>query len=118
MLRHPAPFFHYRLAHLPGVLRAGDFVDFQRDFLADKTFQLRRLGIVVGHDLECLRSGFEAAKSVRRRQAARAARELIGSRALALVAASPAQGAALSPTPVTSLPPFSPPPPLPRPPAP
>ena len=46
VLRHHAPFRHHGFAHLPGVLRAGDFVDLDRDFLADETLQLRGLRVL------------------------------------------------------------------------
>ena len=88
MLRHHAPFGDHGFAHLPGVLRAGDFVDLHRNFLADKTLQLRCLGVAAGDDLERLRPGLQAAKPVRRRQPARLAGELIGGDALALLAAA------------------------------
>src|SRR3981081_3039842 len=71
MLRHHAPVRDHGLAHLPGVLRAGDLADLHRNFLADKAFQLRRRGLAAGYELERLRSGFEIAQSVRRRQPAR-----------------------------------------------
>ena len=73
MLRHHGPFRDHGFAHLPGVLRAGDLVDLHRDFLADKTLQLRRLGIIAGDDLKCFRPGFQIAKPVRRRQPTRLA---------------------------------------------
>src|SRR5882762_4313543 len=88
MLRHHAPFRDHGFAHLPGLLRAGDFVDLQRDLLADETFQLRRLGVVAGDDLERLRPGLEVAKPVRRRQPARFADQLKGVDALALLTAT------------------------------
>src|SRR5258706_10549519 len=61
---------------------------FQRDLLADKSLQLRSLGIIAGHDLKCLRSGFEIAQPARRRQPMRFADELEGIDALALGAAA------------------------------
>src|SRR5260370_6706694 len=76
MLRHHAPFGAHGLADLAGFLGAGDLVDFQRDLLADKSLQLRRLGIIAGHDLKGLRSGLEIAEPARRRQAMRFAVEL------------------------------------------
>src|SRR5213078_3436278 len=88
MLRHHAPFGDHGFAHLAGLLGAGDFVDLQRDFLADKTLQLRRRGIVAGDDLKGLRSGLEIAKPVRRRQPVRFADELVGIAALAIGAAA------------------------------
>src|SRR5450631_1791087 len=88
MLRHHAPFCHNGFAHLPGILGAGELIDLERDFLADESLQLRRLGVAVGDDLECLRSGLEAAESVRRRKAARLAGKLIGCNPLALLAAA------------------------------
>src|SRR5260370_23414890 len=88
MLRQYAPFRDHGCAHLPDVLRAGDLVDLYRDFLADKTLQLRRLGIIAGDDLKCFRPGFQIAKPVRRRQPARPADELEGVDALALGAAA------------------------------
>src|SRR4030088_3582648 len=88
MLRHHAPFGDHGFAHLPGVLRAGDFVDLHRDFLANVALQLRRLRIIAGDDLECFWPGFQTAKPVRRRQPARLADELIGVDALALGAAA------------------------------
>src|SRR5260370_32004988 len=92
MLRHHAPFRDHGFAHLPGLLRTGDFVDLQRELLANKTLQLRRLGIAVGDDLKCLRSGLEITKPARRREPARFAGELIGGDALALLAATNFQG--------------------------
>src|SRR5439155_19629732 len=88
MLRHHAPFGDHGFAHLAGLLGAGDLVDLQRDLLADKSLQLRRLGIIVGHDLKCLRSGLEIAEPARRRQPVRFADELEGVDALALGAAA------------------------------
>src|SRR3978361_666828 len=54
MLRHHAPLGDDGFAHLPGVLRAGDFVDLHRDFLAAEILQLRRLRIAVGDALRRL----------------------------------------------------------------
>src|SRR4051812_20833329 len=73
MLGHYAPFGDDGFAHLTGILRAGDFVDLDRDFLADETLQLRRLRVAAGDELERLRPGLEIAKPVRRRQPARLA---------------------------------------------
>src|SRR5580704_13184506 len=90
-LRHHAPFSDDGLAHLAGILRAGDLIDLERDFLAVETFQLRRLGVVVGDDLKRFRPGLQAAQPVRRRQAARFAGELIGCDVLALFDAANAE---------------------------
>src|SRR5258705_7325829 len=87
-LRHHAPFGDHGFAQLAGLLGAGDLVDLQRDFLADKSFQLRRLGLIAGHDLKRLRSGLEIAKPVRRWQPVRFADELEGVDALAVGAAA------------------------------
>ena len=92
MLRHHAPFGDHGFAHLPGVLRAGDFVDLHRDFLADKILQLRGLGVAAGDELERFRAGFQIAEPVRRRQPARLAGELVGGDALALLAAADLHG--------------------------
>src|SRR5438270_9364326 len=87
MLGHHAPLGDHGLAHLPGVLRAGDFVDLDGNFLADEILELRGLGVAAGHELERLRSGFEIAQPVRRRQPARFAGDLVGGGgALALLA--------------------------------
>ncbi len=96
MLRHHAPFRDHGFAHLPGLLRTGDFVDLQRDLLADKTFQLRGLRVVAGDDLKCLRPGLEIAKPVRRRQPVRLADQLKGVDALARFAAADTHGIELS----------------------
>ena len=92
MLRHHAPLRDHGFAHLPGFLRTGDFVDLDRDFLADEGLQLRGLRVAVDDDLECFRSGLETAKPSWRRQPARFAGELIGRGTLALFAAAGAQG--------------------------
>ena len=68
MLRHHAPFGDHGFAHLSGILRADDFVDLERNFLADKALQLRHLNIIMRDDLKRLRSGLKIAKPVRRRQ--------------------------------------------------
>src|ERR1700761_7413258 len=65
LLAHNAPFGDHGVGHLPGFLGAGDFVDLDRDFLADEVAQLRRLGIAVGDDLEGFRSGLQPAQSGR-----------------------------------------------------
>src|SRR2546430_6311368 len=88
MLGHHAPFGDDGLAHLPGVLRAGDFVDLDGNFLADEILELRGLGVAAGDELERLGAGFEIAQPVRRRQPARFAGDLVGGGgALALLAA-------------------------------
>src|SRR5882757_10343137 len=87
MLRHHAPFRDHGFAHLPGILCARDLVDLQRNLLADKVLQLRRLSVIVGDDLKCLRSGLKIAKPVWRRQPVRFADELKGTDALAIGAA-------------------------------
>src|SRR5580700_7470491 len=84
MLRHHAPLRDHGFAVLPGVLRAGYFIDLDRDFLADKALQLRRLGVVAGDDLKGFGAGLQAAEPVRRRQPVRFADELEGVDALAL----------------------------------
>ena len=58
MLRHHAPLGDHGFAHLPGVLRAGDFVDLHGNFLADEILQLRGLGVADGDELEGLRVRF------------------------------------------------------------
>ena len=78
VLRHHAPLGDHGFAHLAGILCAGDFVDLDRDFLADEAFQLRGLRVARGDELEGFRAGLQIAQPVRRRQAARLAGELIG----------------------------------------
>src|SRR5258707_11826975 len=56
VLCHHAPFGDHGFADLPGVLRAGDFVDLDGNFLADEILQLRGLGVAAGDELERLRS--------------------------------------------------------------
>ena len=89
---HHAPFGDHGFAHLPGVLRAGDFVDLDRDFLADKILQLRGLGVAAGDELKGFRSGLEIAQPVRRRQPARLAGDLVGRRRACLLAAATLHG--------------------------
>src|SRR3954470_21675942 len=59
MRGHNAPLGHDSLAHLPGILGAGDFLDLDRDFLADEVFQLRGLGVAGGDELKGFRAGFQ-----------------------------------------------------------
>src|SRR5918993_1825176 len=92
MLRHHTPFRHHGFAHLPGVLRAGDFVDLDRDFLADESLQLRGLSVVGGDELESFRAGLQVAKTIRRRQPARLAGDLVSRDLLALLAATDFHG--------------------------
>src|SRR4051794_33891614 len=96
MLHHHAPSGDDGFADLAGLLGAGEFVDLQRDLLADKRFQLRCLGVVVGDDLKCFRSSLEIAQPVWRRQPARLGRKLVGGDTLALLATTDAQSSELS----------------------
>src|SRR5947208_7195712 len=87
MLRHHAPFGDDGFAHLSGILRTGDFVNLDGNFLADEILQLRGLGVAAGDELERLGSRFEIAQPVRRRQPARFAGDLVGRDAFGLLAA-------------------------------
>ena len=88
MLRHHAPFGDHGLAHLAGVLRAGDFVDLHRDLLAEKSFScaawasLLVMSWNVSGPVSRLQSPFGGGS----RRGSRG--ELVGGDALALLAAA------------------------------
>ena len=100
---HHAPFGDDGLAHLADIFGAGDFVNPERDFLADKALQLRRLGVAARDDLKRLGAGFEAAKAAGRRQSVRLTGELVGRHALAFLAAAATQGIEFSRQDITGL---------------
>src|SRR5512143_3414261 len=59
LLLHQAPFGDHGLAHLAGIVGAGDLVDLYRDLLAGKRLQLRGLRVAGGDELKSLGAGLE-----------------------------------------------------------